>query len=319
MVDLSLELFGVTFQNPVWVASGTFSYGQVYQALYDPDRLGAVVTKTLTPEPRAGSPPPRLWETPQGMLNSIGLNNVGMESFLEECLPWLQEHCRRCRIIVNVAGRTPEEFAAQAAALEGPGHEDRGIDAIEVNISCPNVDRGGAEIAGAPDLTAEVVSSVREATTLPLIVKLSPNANDLVTIGRAAVEAGADALSLINTLFGMAIDIKSRRPQIGTGGAGLSGPAIRPVGVYWTWRVAQALDVPVIGIGGIGRAEDAMEYFLAGAQAVQVGTANFYNPLAPLEIIEGLERVAEEAGVERFQELVGDIRSAPPEGMLSGG
>ena len=283
-VDLSIEIAGMALRNPVLLASGTCNYGQELQSITDLSQLGGIVTKTITPQPRAGNRPQRIVETPAGMLNSIGLQNPGLEDFVENKWPFLES--LDTQIVVNIAGHTIEEFADMAARLEGI----QGIAALEVNISCPNVKAGGANFANSPSASAEVIGAVRRVTQHPVIAKLSPNVTDIAEIARAAEEAGADALSLINTLVGMAIDVKNRRPLLGNITGGLSGPAVKPVALAMIWKVAQAVRIPLIGLGGICTAQDAVEFLVAGASAVQVGTASFVNPNAGVEIVEGIRR-----------------------------
>ncbi|MFA4966715.1 MAG: dihydroorotate dehydrogenase [Candidatus Margulisiibacteriota bacterium] len=279
MVDIA----GIKMRNPVMVASGTFGFGEEYSKLIDLNKLGAVITKSVTLNPRDGNPPPRLCETPAGMLNSIGLQNDGLKVFLEKQLPFLSQF--DVPIIVNVAGETIEEYVEVSRALSNQPK----IKGLELNISCPNVKKGGMAFGIDPKATKELVESVRLATKLPLIAKLSPNVTDITEIAKAAVSAGADALSLINTVMGMAIDIKTKKPKLATITGGLSGPAIKPIAIRMVWQVAQVVDVPIIGIGGIMTAEDAYEFILAGAKAVQIGTANFVDVEASLKIIEGLK------------------------------
>lgn len=287
--DLAIEIAGVRFQNPVWVASGTFGYGDDFQDIFDVSRLGAVVTKTLFTRPRDGNPPPRIAEVPGGMLNSIGLANIGWEAFRRTKAPWLREHLGSARLVVNVAGNSAPEYRDVAAHVEA-ARAEVGVAALELNISCPNVHEGGTNIGCDLRLTRDVVRAVRAVTSLPLFVKLSPNNADLVPFARLAEEEGADGVSLINTLFGMSVDLATRRPFLGHGSGGLSGPALLPVGVYWTYKVYQAVRIPIVGIGGIFRAEDALQYLMAGARAVQVGTATYLDPFASLAVIEGLQR-----------------------------
>lgn len=276
-------LAGIKMKNPVMVASGTFGYSDKYSELVDLDKLGALVTKSVTLKPRAGNPPPRITETPSGMLNSIGLQNDGLKSFLEKDLPILSKF--DVPVIVNVAGETIEEYVEVCRTL---GREAK-VKGIELNISCPNVKQGGMTFGVDPQCTQEIVKAVRKSTSLPLIVKLTPNVTDIALLAKAAESAGADALSLINTLLGMAIDVKTKKFKLATQTGGLSGPAIRPIAIRMVWQAAQAVKIPIIGIGGITNVEDALEFFLAGASAVQVGTANFVDIETPIKIIEGLK------------------------------
>jgi len=276
--------------NPVLAASGTFGYGDAFTDFFPLDALGGFVTKTLFLAPRDGNPAPRIAETSCGMLNSIGLANIGWDAFVEQKAPLVRAARGSARTIVNIAGNAPDEYAALAARVE----RDRdavGCDAIEVNVSCPNVKEGGTSIGCHPDQFRRTVRGVRAETSLPVFVKLSPNVADVVPFAESAAEEGADGVSLVNTLYGMRIDLERRRPVLGTRSGGLSGPAILPVGIHWTFQVRAALPkLPIMGIGGIASWRDALEYLLAGAQAVQVGTAAFVNPMACMEIVAGLER-----------------------------
>ena len=302
LADLSVSLGRIHLKNPVLVASGTFGYGEEYQDLVEPAELGGIITKTVTIEPREGNPPPRLAETPAGLLNSIGLENPGIEVFLKEKLPRLKR--LKTRIIVNIAGENKTEYLDLAEKL---GRE-RGIDALEVNISCPNVQKGGLVFGTRADLTFSLTKGLRQATDLPLIVKLTPNVTDITEIAQAAKEGGADALSLTNTILGMAIDVNTRRPKIGAITGGLSGPAIRPIAVRMVHQTFQKVDLPLIGMGGIACAEDALEFVLAGATAVAVGTANLVDPTVSLKIIEGLRQYLKKGGIHSFQSLIGTLR-----------
>jgi len=276
--------------NPVLAASGTFGYGDSFERFWPLSTLGGFVTKTLFVAPRDGNPTPRVAETSAGMLNSIGLANVGWEAFVRDKAPRVNGLRRDTRLIVNIAGNSPEEFGEIAARVEVDREAVR-CDAIEVNVSCPNVKEGGTNIGCHPDQFRDAVARVRAATTLPVFVKLSPNVADVVPFARAAAEEGADGVSLINTLYGMQIDTERRRPVLGTGSGGLSGPAILPVGVHWVYKVRAALpELPILGIGGIASWQGALQYLMAGAQAIQVGTASFVNPHACQEILAGLER-----------------------------
>lgn len=300
---LSIDIGGLLLDNPVMTASGTFGFGREFEPLVDLNRMGAVIVKGLSREPSPGNPPPRIIETPCGMLNAIGLENIGIDVFIRDKLPFLKQFS--CAVVVNVYGKTPEDYAAVAERCEGVF----GIDALEINISCPNVKAGGVSFGVDPAAAAEVVSAVREKTTRPMIVKLSPNVTDIVCIAEAVAAAGADALSLINTLTGMVIDIHTRRPKLGNITGGLSGPAIKPVALRMVWQAAQAVNVPVIGIGGITTAEDALEFIIAGASAVQVGTANFTNPAVTMEVIEDIESFLKQQGIERITDLIGTLKT----------
>lgn len=306
--DLSVTLGPLALRNPVMNASGTFGYGDEWPELTETAELGAIVTKTLTLEPRAGNPPPRLHETPAGMLNSIGLQNVGVERFLAEHLPRLRP--LGPRIIASVGGNRAEEFAAAVARLEAGG-----CDAYEINISCPNVARGGHAFGRSPEEAAAVTRAVRRETRRPVFVKLSPNVTDIVAVGRACREAGADGLTAVNTFLGLAIDIERERPVFHRGGAGLSGPAIRPLALHKVWEIARALPGPLIGVGGILTARDAWEFLLAGAHAIQIGTGQMRDPRRAASVVRGLEALCRARGVERLAEVSGRLR--PPAGACS--
>ncbi|QGP91396.1 Dihydroorotate dehydrogenase B (NAD(+)), catalytic subunit [Neomoorella glycerini] len=301
-VNLAVEITGLTLQNPVMPASGTFGFGEEYAPFIDLNRLGALVVKTITLHPTPGNPPPRLMEGHCGLLNSVGLQNPGLEIFLREKLPYLRRYTPP--LIVSIAGRTTEEYAELAARLS----EAEGIAALEVNISCPNVKEGGIVFGTVPAMAARVTAIVKEHTHLPVIVKLTPNVTDITTIARAVEDAGAGAIALINTLQGMAIDIERRRPALANIVGGLSGPAIKPVALYAVWRVARAVKVPVIGMGGIMTARDAIEFLLAGATAVAVGTATLVDPGAITKIIAGLENYLTEQGLADVRELIGALQ-----------
>ena len=298
--DLSVEIAGLTLQNPIMSASGTFGYGVEYEEYLDLSQLGAIVTKAVTLEPREGNPPPRVRETPAGMLNAIGLQNPGAEAFIREKLPELQDF--GVPVIANMSGRSMDEFATLAEMLSVDG-----VDALEVNISCPNVEDEGMAFGVDCDMTGRLTEAVCNSTDLPVIVKLSPNVTDITVIARAAAEAGADALSLINTLLGMSIDVERRRPHLGNATGGLSGPAIRPVAVRMVHQVAQAVDLPLIGMGGVMCADDALELILAGATGVAVGTANFVEPAAMQQVISGLADYCRRHQVKRIADLVGAV------------
>ncbi|MHB1135764.1 MAG: dihydroorotate dehydrogenase [Coriobacteriia bacterium] len=299
IVDMRARIGALELRNPVMTASGTFGSGREYADFFDLARLGAVVTKGVSLEPWSGNPGPRIVETPSGMLNSIGLQNPGVEAFCAKDLPWLAEH--DVPVIVNVVGHRADEYAAVAERLE----RESGVHALEVNISCPNVDAGGMAFGTTCPAAVEVVRSVRAVSTKTLIVKLSPNVTDVTEVARAVEAEGADAVSLINTLLGMVIDTRTFKPVLARGGGGLSGPAVRPVAVRMVWQVAQAVSIPVIGMGGITCAQDAAEFMLAGASAVAVGTANFMDPTTAVGVADGLERFCLERGVERITDLVG--------------
>lgn len=308
-MNLSVQLApsnrrGLLLANPVMTAAGTVGYGTDYAQLVDIGKLGAIVTKGTTLSPRFGNPQPRLFETASGILNSIGLQNIGIDAVVREKAPiWATW---RVPVIVNIAGESIADYAELGRRLEGVA----GISGIEVNISCPNVARGGIEFGKSPETAAEVTRAVKSQTALPIIVKLTPNVTDIVSVARAVAEAGADAISLINTLAGMAIDITKRKPFLGGISGGLSGPAIKPIALYMVYQVSQAVRVPIIGCGGISSAEDALEFIMAGASAVQIGTATMVNPNAPIEVIQGIERFMEREGVRDIAQLVG-VAKAP--------
>ncbi|NPV27701.1 MAG: dihydroorotate dehydrogenase [Firmicutes bacterium] len=299
MTRLAVNIGGIKMANPVTTASGTFGFGPEYAPFIDLRRLGAIVVKGTTLEPRLGNPPPRIVETPAGILNSVGLQNPGVDAFIAQSLPYLRGI--GVPVIVNIAGNTVEDYVEVARRLD----RAEGVAGLEVNISCPNVKMGGLAFGTDPKMAAEVIGGVRAATRLPIIAKLSPNVTDIVKIARAVADAGADALSLINTLLGMAIDIRRRKPILANVMGGLSGPAIRPVAVRMVWQVAQAVPLPIIGMGGIMNAADALEFILAGASAVAVGTGNFVNPRATMDVIAGIEAYCQEFGVEDINDLVG--------------
>ena len=283
-------------------AAGTFGYGTEYSQIFDIQKLGAIVCKGTTLEPREGNPQPRLAETASGLLNSIGLQNIGVKALIKEKAPlWAGW---RVPVIVNIAGETVDDYGKLANELDGVA----GISGIEVNISCPNIKAGGAEFGANPESAARVTAAVKSATPLPILVKLTPNTSDIVKIAIAVAEAGADAISLINTLKGMYIDITTRQPLLGSGTGGLSGPAIKPIALAMVYEVAGAVEVPVIGCGGITTGSDAIEFIMAGASAVQVGTATFTNPRAPLDVLEGIEQFMKKEGINNVTELIGAAR-----------
>jgi len=300
---LSVKIAGIKFLNPVLVASGTFGYGEEYESLVDLNELGGIITKSITLEPREGHAPPRTFETPCGMLNAIGLANVGVERFVKKKLPFLRS--LKTRIIVNVAGSTVKEYVEVAKRLRGT----KGIDMLEINISCPNVKEGGIAFGAKPKSAYDCIKAVKENTSYPIIAKLSPNVTDIVKIANAVEKAGADAISLINTLVGMAMDIEKRRPVLANITGGLSGPAIKPVALAMVWKVAKAVRVPVIGIGGIMNTEDALEFILAGASMIQVGTANFVDPQTSVKIVSGLSAYCKKKKIKRITDLVGKLKT----------
>ncbi len=301
--DLSVSIAGLRLKNPVMTASGTFGYGKEYADLFDLNQLGALITKGISLKPMAGNPPPRIWETPAGMLNAIGLQNVGVEGFIRDKLPFLSK--LNLPVIVNILGHSAEEYHNVARHLDGRP----GVAALEVNVSCPNVAHGGMAFGAQPRGAARVVSKVRKATGLPLIVKLTPQVTDICVIARAVEGAGADAISLINTIPGMAVDVHTRRSRLGCIGGGLSGPAVRPVALRLVYQVVRSVSIPVIGLGGIRTAEDALEFFIVGARAVQIGTANFVRPDAALEVIEELKKFLIKEKIPRVTDLIGSFVS----------
>lgn len=307
MVDLRISLNRLQLANPILVASGTFGYAREMAAYVDFSRLGGVIPKTITPQPRAGNPPPRTVETAAGMLNSIGLDNDGLDAFIEKHLPYLLG--LPTAVIANIAGRTVDDFVHMAARLSAFPN----LAAIELNISCPNV-TGGVDFGTDPRLARQVVTAVRGACTLPVIAKLTPNVTDITAIAAAAAEGGADALSLVNTFQGMAIDWRQRRPILGNTIGGLSGPAIKPLALRCVWQVAQKVQVPLIGIGGIQSLDDVLEFLVAGASAVQIGTANFYNPGLCSRLVEQLERTLAAEHIGRVSDIVGTLRAGSPAG-----
>jgi dihydroorotate dehydrogenase (NAD+) catalytic subunit len=306
-VDLTVPLGPLTLANPILVASGTYGYGVEFQPFADVSRLGAVIGKTITLEPRAGNPPPRTVETPAGMLNSIGLQNPGIDRYLQEKLPFLLS--LGSPVITSIAGIRAAEFTELARRIEAHG---QGIDALELNLSCPNIEAGGWSHGCDPGITADIVSSVRAASSLPLIAKLTPNVTDVTVVARAAADAGADALSLINTLVGMAVDWRRRCPRLARKTGGLSGPAIKPVALWQVHATSQAVDIPVIGIGGISCLDDVMEFLVAGASAVQIGTANYVDPTLAVRLVDELAACLAAEGVDCVAEVVGTLRDAPP-------
>ena len=299
--NLAVEIAGMKFRNPVMPASGTFGYGQEYAPYLDLNHLGAIVTKGLSLNPKAGNNTPRTCETVSGMLNAIGLQNVGVDAFIYDKMPFLEQF--DTPIIVNFFGNTQEEYGEVAARL----NDVPNVAALEMNISCPNVKHGGIVFGTDPKAASAVISLVRKRTSKPLIVKLTPNVTDIQITARAAEDAGADVLSLINTLTGMAVDVKTRKPRLANTIGGLSGPAIRPIAVRLVHQVVQAVQIPVIGVGGISRAMDALEFLIVGARAVQVGTANFVDPHAMATIIAGLEEFCRDEGITDINDLIGSL------------
>ena len=299
--DMTVEVAGIKMRNPVMTASGTFGYGAEFADYLDLESIGAMITKGLSLRPKAGNPTPRIVETPGGMLNAIGLQNVGVDAFIAQKLPYLSKVATP--VIVNLYGNTLEEYGEVAARLDGlPG-----VAGIDVNISCPNVKQGGIVFGTDPAAAQEVVRLVKRNTTKPMIVKLSPNVTDVVLMARACADAGADALSLINTLTGMAIDLDRRRPVLANITGGLSGPAIKPVALRMVWQVAKCVQIPIIGIGGIMNARDALEFMLAGASAVQVGTASFLDPSAAQTIARDMEQYLVDKGIASLASMIGAL------------
>lgn len=310
-VDLSIELAGLRLKNPLIAASGTFGYGVEYEGLLDLALLGGIASKGLYLEPRDGAPTPRIVETPAGLLNAIGLQGVGVRNFVRDVLPRLRGV--DTALIVNVCGDTVEEYAEVSRILD----QAAGVHALEINISCPNVKQGGMAFGGDARLTHEVVAAVRRATRLPVIPKLSPNVADITVFARAAEDAGADALSCINTLLGLVVDVDTRRPRLGFGTGGLSGPAIRPVAVRMAWQAARAVKIPILGIGGIACARDALEFLIVGCRAVQIGTANFVDPGIYARTLDELRTWLAGQGLRRLDDVIGTLefpvaRPAPP-------
>ena len=300
-VDLSVRIGSGVLANPVGVASGTFGYGGEYEGLVDFSDIGAIYTKAVTLEPRAGNVPPRLVETPSGILNSIGLANVGVEKFISDKLPYLRT--LPCAIVVNVAGASEDGYLRVVERLEGVG----GVFGYEINVSCPNVSHGGLAFGTDPAQVERITSSLRGLTKRPLIVKLTPNVTDVASIAKAAEAGGADAVSLINTLAGMVIDVKAKKPVLGAKTGGLSGPAVRPVGVALTYKAGKAVSVPVIGMGGITCADDALQYILAGASAVQIGTANFVDPKTASSVLRGIREYCVVNGASSLKDIRGIV------------
>ncbi|MGB8658091.1 MAG: dihydroorotate dehydrogenase [Candidatus Zixiibacteriota bacterium] len=301
--DLSVKIAGINFSNPVLVASGTFGFGEEYGAMIDLSKLGGVITKSITLDPREGNPPPRTVETPSGMLNAIGLTNLGVDRFIREKLPFLRK--LKTRIIVNVAGRTIPEYVEVVKRLS----RCKGIDMLEINISCPNVKEGGLAFGARCESAYDCIRQAKDHSPFPIIAKLSPNVTNIVGIAESVQKAGADAISLINTLVGMAIDVEKRRPILGNITGGLSGPAIKPVALAMVWKVAKAVDLPVIGIGGIMNTQDALEFFLAGACMIQIGTGNFVDPQTSIKIINGLNGYLKENKMKSITDLVGKLET----------
>jgi dihydroorotate dehydrogenase (NAD+) catalytic subunit len=304
MSDLFTEVAGISLKNPVICASGTFGYGEEFSQLIDLNQLGGLVVKGLSMEPMEGAAAPRLYETPSGMLNAIGLQNISAKRFVEEKLPNLRRY--DTRIFANVFGTCTEDYVKVVEVL----NRAEGLAGYEINISCPNIKKGGIIYGTDAAATYEVVRAIKSVAGLPVIVKLSPNVTDITVIARAAEEAGADALSLINTLLGMSVDVETQRPRLGNVTGGLSGPAIKPVAVRMVYQTVRAVKIPVIGIGGIRTAEDALEYLLVGAKAVEVGTANFFDPETSIKIIKGLASYCTRKGIGKLSSIVGKVKDS---------
>ena len=301
-IDLTTEIAGIRFQNPVTVASGTFGSKDEYTRYVDYAKLGAIVTKTVTPKPRKGNVMPRIFETPSGMLNAIGLQNKGIDDFIENKIPYFRKV--KTHLIVNIAGESIDDFVMLAKKLDA----QKGVTALELNISCPNVKKG-LEFCAKPELTYEVVKAVKEATKLPIFTKLSPEARDFLGIAESAIQAGTDALSLINTIRGMAVDIEKCRPQIANIFGGLSGPAIRPIALRYLHEVKRQFQIPVMAMGGIMNAQDALEFIITGAHLVAVGTANFVNPGATMEILDGIKAYMKRKGHTSIDHVRGSLKT----------
>ncbi|HSO20210.1 MAG TPA: dihydroorotate dehydrogenase [Desulfosarcina sp.] len=302
-IDLTVDIGGLKLDNPVMTASGTFGYAREFDPFIDLNRLGAIIVKGLSLEPSKGNPPPRIVETACGMLNAIGLENVGVDAFIDEKLPFLET--LHPPIIANIYGTTVDAYARLAERLEPAA----AVSGLEVNISCPNVKEGGVAFGSDPNIAREVVGAVREKTTKHLMVKLSPNVTDVVTIAKAAEDAGADALSVINTITGMAVDLGTRRSKLANITGGLSGPAIKPVALRMVWQTSRAVSIPVVDVGGIMTAADALEFLMVGATAVQVGTANFVNPCSTMEILDGIRAWLSKEGIGDVKQLIGTLKT----------
>lgn len=301
MADLSVNIAGVNFNNPLIAASGTFGFGKEYAEFYPLENLGGISCKGITLTRRDGNPPPRIAETPSGILNAVGLQNPGVDVFINEDLPWLKQ--QNTVIIANIAGNTPEEYCQMAEKLS-----DTNVDMIEMNISCPNVKSGGVQFGTSCESVSAITNEVRKHCTKPLIVKLSPNVTDIASIAKSAEASGADAISMINTLTGMRIDINTKRPIIHNNTGGMSGPAVFPVAVRMVWQVAKAVKIPIIGMGGISTWQDAVEMLIAGASALQIGTVLFSDPYAPIKINKGLNEYLDKNGLKNVSQLSGTIK-----------
>lgn len=300
---MAVEIAGLKMKNPVMTASGTFGYGEEYADYVDLNRLGAIIVKGLSLKPRLGNPPPRIMETAGGMLNAVGLQNVGVDVFIEEKLPFLRQY--NVSVVANIYGESYQEYVQVAKKLS----QARGIHALEINVSCPNVKKGGLSFGADPKAAAEVTRRVKAETHLPVIVKLTPNVTDITVVAQAVEKAGADAVALINTLTGMSIDLQSRTSHLKNITGGLSGPAIKPIALRMVWQVAKKVSIPVIGVGGILTARDALEFMVAGARAIQVGTANFINPRATTDIVDGIRDYLKINKIKHLKEIIGTLRS----------
>jgi len=301
--DLKVNIGGIELKNPVMTASGTFGYAKEFEDLVDLNRLGAIIIKGLSLKPSMGNPPPRIVETPCGMLNAIGLENVGLASFVEEKLPFLKQ--LSTPVFINIYGKNIREYSELASRI----NDIEEIAGIEVNISCPNVKAGGVAFGTDPDAAYKVVKAVRDNTDKPLMVKLTPNVTDITVIARSVEDAGADSISLINTITGMVIDIETRRSKLANITGGLSGPAIKPIALRMVWQVVQQVKIPVVGVGGIMTPEDALEFLIAGAVAVQIGTANFINPRATIDVIEGIEAFLIKRNIPQITDIIGTLQA----------
>lgn len=302
----AVSVAGIDFQNPVVLAAGTAGYGRELSDVMDIRKLGGIVTKAVSVEPRPGAPAPRVAEFRGGMINAIGLANPGLEVVRREHLPWLSGHRGRMRVLVNVIGRTTREFIEVVSALA----DEEGVDGFELNVSCPNTKAGGIEFGADPGVLADLVTRARAATSRPLFVKLSPSLGDIVSAAKVAADAGANALTLVNTMPGLIVDVERRKPALGFGTGGVSGPALLPIGVLATWRVSRAVSLPVVGVGGIASARDALQYVLAGASLIGVGTAAMRDPRVPEHIIDGLEKWCQREGVRSLREVTGTLEWA---------
>lgn len=300
-ISLAVDIGGLRLKTPVLVASGTFGYGEEYRHFMSYSHLGAIITKGVSLKPQPGNPPPRLTETTCGMLNAIGLQNIGVKALVEEKMPYLKKY--GIPMIVNIYGTTLKDYGEVAKRLDGVS----GIAGLEINISCPNIKKGGISFGTDPRDVFKVVSRVKESSSLPIMVKLSPNVTDITVIARSAEEAGADSLSLINTLIGMAVNVETRAPLLGNITGGLSGPAIKPIALRMVWEVYKTVNIPVVGIGGICTTSDALEFFIAGASAVQIGTAQFVNPSVTSEVVTGLENYLKDHYLSSIKQIVGTL------------